>query len=55
MPQLGTDYLAVCPAGSATEVLYVVFCHVAQSNQSMDAAQTNAISGRIRSGSKFPP
>jgi hypothetical protein len=42
MPQLSADHLAVGPAGPAAEVLYVVFCHVAQSNQWMDAAQTNA-------------
>jgi hypothetical protein len=42
MPQFSADHLAVGPAGSAAEVLYVVFCHVAQSNQWMDAAQTNA-------------
>ena len=29
MPQLSADHLAVGPAGSAAEVLYVVFCHVA--------------------------
>jgi hypothetical protein len=32
----------------------VVFCHVAQSNQSMVAAQTNAKSDRFRSEEAFP-
>jgi hypothetical protein len=61
MAQLGAYDLAVSPAGTASKVLNVVFCHVASLEQwnagvtqqtaifldrSMDAAQTNALDFR---------
>ena len=55
MAQLRADDLAVGPAGTASEVLNVVFCHVVSLINRTDAAQTNAISGRIRSGDEFSP
>ena len=53
--QLGAYDFAVGPAGSASEVLDVIFCHVASLLKERVPAQTNAISGRIRSGDQYPP
>ncbi len=55
MAQLGAYDFAVRPAGPTSEVLNVVFCHVASLINGWMPLKRALISGRIRSGDKFPP
>src|SRR3984957_6217342 len=55
IPQLGANDLSVSPAGTASEVLDMVSCHIVQSSQSKDIAQTQVNSGRISRRRPFPP
>jgi hypothetical protein len=53
MAQLGAYDFAVSPAGSTSEVLNVVFCHVASLINEHTPLKGTLFSGRIRSGDKF--
>jgi hypothetical protein len=55
MAQLGADDFPVRPAGSTSEVLNVVFCHVASLINEQMPLKGTLFSDRIRSGEKFSP